>query len=93
MNTKQRMILTSTFGFFVLYVVDSSQGHFTISLVVSKSSHPTRVLTNQAYLENGLFKCVCAAPLSSNRLLHTQEDLMFHTEDKHHKPDPFANLH
>ena len=53
-ENKQCMILTSTSGFFVLYGVDSSLGHFTDFLVVSKSSHPTRVLTNQAYLGNGL---------------------------------------
>ena len=54
LKIKQRMILTSTSGFFVLHGMDSSQGHFTDSLVVSKSSCLTRVLTNQAYLGNGL---------------------------------------
>ena len=51
-ENKQCMILTSTSGFFVVHGMDSSQGHFTDSLVVSKSS--CGVLTNQAYLENGL---------------------------------------
>ena len=92
MKTKQRMILTSTSGFFVVHGMDSSQGHFTDSLVVSKFSHPTRVLTNQAYLGNGL-SSVCVTPLSFNRLLHTQEDSTVHTEENHHKPDPVANLH
>ena len=94
MKIKQRMILTSTSVFFVVHGMDSSQGYFTDSLVVSKSSRPTRVLTNQAYLVNGLSSvCVCAAPLSSNRLLHTQEDFMFHTEENQHKPDRVTNLH
>ena len=88
------MILTSTSRFFVVHGVDSGQGHFTDSLVVSKFSRPTTVLTNQAYLENGNSRVyVCAALLSSDRLLHAQEDLMFHTEEKHHTPDLVANLH
>ena len=54
MKTKQCMILTSISGFFVVPDMYSSQGHFTDFFVVSKSSRPTRVLTNQAYLGNGL---------------------------------------
>ena len=87
------MILTSTSRFFVVHGVDSGQGHFTDSFVVSKSSRPTRVLKIKLTSEMAIQECVCAALLSSNRLLHTQEDVMFHTEEKQHMPNLIANLH
>ena len=48
-------------------------------------------LTTEMAIEE--FVCVCATPLSSNRLLHTQEDLMFHTEEKNYTPDFVTNHH
>ena len=72
-KTKQRMILTSISGVFVVHGMDSSQRYFTDSFVVSKSSHPNRVLTNQAHLRNGLScVCVCGSSLIQSTTVYSR---------------------